>query len=170
MAGFLTPAVVSAQGGHSVWGKGFVQEDMRSFAFAAASLPSGRTFGFALIDNRARQKTFLMSIECLAVDGNQAVLIGTIVWSTVPTDVGLPALFGVEDNDAGRRRSKPDRLTNVLGFVVGDDFNKDHTVDELCELAEDGTLIPIDDIEQALELEYSFPSLIELAFGDVAVR
>lgn len=49
-----------------------------------------------------------MSIECIAVEQNQSVLIGRVLWSTEPTEIGIPVFFGVEDNGEGRKQKKPD--------------------------------------------------------------
>jgi hypothetical protein len=179
VSGLRLEVKVSANGLHLASGVGAqvstegLVTTVRSFAFSALSLSNGKAVGANLIDIRQTNgvsRSFLMSIESMAVEGKQAVLIGTVLWSTRPTEIGLPAIFGVEDNGAGKKQTQPDRLTNVLGFSVSDNVLPDYTVKQLSKLAANGVLIPIDGITQALGLNFGFPPLTNLTLGNIVVK
>lgn len=100
--------IESANGsGHSARPAGFIT----TFTFNAVKRADGRVTGQALYQNGIRLK---VEIDCLAVDGNVAVLSGTLKQHSNPMWVGAGGYFVVEDNGEGVQAS-PDRVSALWG-------------------------------------------------------
>jgi hypothetical protein len=86
---------------------------LRTFAFEAHKASAGTVSGQAQLDNRAIPGRVHISIDCVNVIGNIAILSGAVTYSTeAGVSVGDAAIFGAEDNGEGAPAS-PDRLTIV---------------------------------------------------------
>lgn len=143
---------------------------IRNLVFSAQSFRNGTALGIGVLDIRrsnGTSKTALLSIQSIAVERNQSVLIGRILWSSEATEIGIPAIFGVEDNGEGRKQKNPDRMTTILGFVVGDAFTPDYTIEQLSDLARDGALTPIN-FGEDLQLGFELP-LVNLTLGNIQI-
>ena len=125
--------------------------------FGAVKNQQGRVNGQIEARNLTQGWRIHGVIECLVVQGNQAVMLGTVTQSSDPDDhhlsVGLAFLLLVEDNGEGAN-AEPDGVS-LLGFgtpYTSPDLTEGgfeqlegwiRTVDAFCGLAEDGFFFPI---------------------------
>ncbi len=132
---------VSRASGHGnlrVDGDGNPTEALRTFSFVAVRHPDGTVVGQAELQNRSDGLRVHVAIDCMAIDGNQASLVGYVTQSNNPefAAVGDGAIFGVEDNGEGRG-DEPDRISFLFPF-----FPEDH--DLVCELNDAGAYFPVE--------------------------
>ncbi len=113
MAALGQPGVLeSANGtGHSARPDGSVNV----IAFNAVKQVDGAVTGQLILQNRYFDTRLKMTIDCLAIDGNVAVMSGVSTQFTFPQFVGVGVWFVVEDNGEGVN-APPDRATGVYAF------------------------------------------------------
>ena len=115
LAGMGTTAgngvVASATGaGHSTF-----SGEQRTFAFSARKYADGSVKGELQLDNRAQDRRFHMTLDCLVVSGNKAWASGIVDSSTIDSDVGTQWDVEVVDNGEGAN-AVTDRITLVYIF------------------------------------------------------
>lgn len=141
--GFLTGIVVAAAlvatataaggDGAAASGSGNVTigDANRTFSFTARQYPDGSVKGEAELHARQfpvpiPQGAFgHLTIDCLRVVGNVAIMSGTFTSSSLSVIVGAGGIFAVEDN-GNNGKPNPDRMSEVL--VEGLDYT-DSTLD-----------------------------------------
>jgi hypothetical protein len=90
---------------------------VNTFVFNVLKKADGTVKGQHTVQVRWRGGSFWKSdIDCMAVDGNVAVLSGTIRHSSLPQFVGLGGWFAVEDNGEGEDAS-PDMSTGFFAIL-----------------------------------------------------
>jgi hypothetical protein len=118
MIAVATPA--PADGPTSSTGNGQLTAggELRTFAYTAITGPDGNIKGQAQLFNRAQGNKIHISINCLNVVGNTAVVGGIIVKSTGGAFDNWTGVFAVEDNGEGN--SDPaDRLSLTFPYPPG---------------------------------------------------
>lgn len=96
--------------GHGNWD---IEGDLRTFSFTAVEHADGTVKGEAELNNRSYPVRLHWKNDCLKFEGgNRAIVSGWITESSIPELVGLPIVFGVEDNGEGRK-ADPDRITGA---------------------------------------------------------
>jgi hypothetical protein len=76
-------------------------DEQRTFTFTARKYADGSVKGEVQLNNRAQDRVFHMTLDCLVVNGNKAYASGVVDRSTISTDVGLTWTFEVVDNGEG---------------------------------------------------------------------
>ncbi|MDH3297343.1 MAG: hypothetical protein OEM96_03540 [Gemmatimonadota bacterium] len=90
---------------------------MNSFAFNALKKADGTVKGQVTLQVRVGHiATWKLDVDCLAVDGNVAVLSGTIIHSSFPQFVGFGGWTALQDNGEGGSAS-PDMSTSVWAIL-----------------------------------------------------
>jgi hypothetical protein len=115
-------AVAQADGGMgvmaSVAGNGHFapfDDDINSFMFNAKEKADGTVKGQATMQIRVHGTFWKLDIDCLAVNGNQAVVSGVVTETNTPY-VGVGGWFAMEDNGEGGN-AEPDRITGFWGIL-----------------------------------------------------
>lgn len=109
-----TPAAASVEASATGSGHTTVLGENRTFAFTARQFDDGTVKGQAQIQARQLDSKLHIDIDCLRVQGNTAVLSGTVVRSDNPLFEGQTAIFTVQDN--GERANDPPDLIS-LAFI-----------------------------------------------------
>ena len=105
--------VASATGsGHTT-----VAGELRTFSFTAQLDSTGQATGTAQVNNREVGEMFQLSVDCLKVVGNVAIVSGVFTRHTDAHAVGLTGVFAVQD--AGEGSPSPDLITQVFFFEPG---------------------------------------------------
>ena len=94
-----------------------VAGELRTFSFVATTGANGAATGMAQVNNRMVGEMFLLSVDCLKVVGNLAIVSGVITRHTDTHAIGLTGIFAVQD--AGEGSPSPDRITQVFFFEPG---------------------------------------------------
>jgi hypothetical protein len=90
--------------------------ELRTFSFTAVTHKDGTVTGEAELDNRSTGNTIHLSINCLTVSGNKALVSGVVTNSHGPDDfVGWIGTFEVIDNGEGAN-DPADRISLVFLF------------------------------------------------------
>lgn len=110
VAGPVVPAATGA--GHTL-----VAGALRTFSFLAWRDADGTAHGTAEIYNRLVNEKFAVSVDCLKLIGNVAIMSGTISRHDDPQAVGLTGVFAVID--AGEGGGATDSVTQVHFFLPG---------------------------------------------------
>ena len=106
--GAATPSARSLPGIHIATGHSTLTDPdgrTRTFSFGAIQLRDGRVIGQASLKTFGGER-FRLSLNCMHVDGNQAIIGGVITQSTIPEAVGSTGVFAAQDN--------PDLVTFLL--------------------------------------------------------
>jgi hypothetical protein len=111
---FAAPASAASPPLATGSGHTIVDGKLRTFSFAARQDRDGVDRGTAEINNRAIGEMFQIDIDCLAVQGNIAVMSGVITRHTDEHAVGLTGIFGVIDGGEGSGAS--DAVSQVFLF------------------------------------------------------
>src|SRR5262245_9113054 len=108
------PIVASATGsGHTT-----VAGELRTFSFVAQLDAGGVATGTAQTNNRMVGEMFQLSIDCLQVVANVAIVSGEFTRHTDTHAIGLTGIFAVVDSGPGS--SEPDQITQVFFFEPGE--------------------------------------------------
>jgi hypothetical protein len=83
-----------------------------TIAFNAVKRADGTVTGQLILQNRYLDNKLKMDVDCLAIDGNVAVMSGVVSQFTYPVWVGSGGWFVAEDNGEGTN-APPDRVTGV---------------------------------------------------------
>jgi len=125
--------------GLSASGQGRIVGTDRVFAFNAVTHPDGRVSGegqLTYTHNGNDVKTHI-TIDCISVSGNEAIMSGTVTNSNaLPDFVGGPCWFKVKDNGEGAN-APPDEMTffifcqsnDISGFCATLTCGVDHEID-----------------------------------------
>lgn len=99
----VPPAAAAERVVHTATGSGHLAIDgeSRTFSFTAREYADGRDDGHAQVHNRSTGAIYKIAVDCLAVFGSAAAVMGTVADSTDPSVLGQPALFGVVDRGEG---------------------------------------------------------------------
>ena len=115
-------------------GNTIVSAALRTFSFTAQLRADGTAQGTAQVDNRAIGEMFQLTIDCLQVVENVAIMSGVITRHTDVTAVGLTGIVGVVD--AGEGSGSPsDSVTQVFFFRPGTVTCQDVTPADVHEFA-----------------------------------
>ena len=135
----------SAHGGNGVvqsaTGSGHFRQgdgNLRTFTASAVKHADGSVSGQAQINNRTLGVKAHISIDCLLIVGNVAVLSGVVTTSSDARRVGSGVFFAMEDNGEGNN-APADRITQA--------FPAPPTIPDLCivvGLPHDGFFGPIE--------------------------
>jgi hypothetical protein len=97
--------------GPSSTGQGKIVGTDRVFAFNATTRPNGTVQGQGTLNRTDTGTKFKFDINCLSVNGNVAIMSGTVTESNAyPNSIGLPCWFKVKDNGEGTN-APPDEIT-----------------------------------------------------------
>jgi len=110
-AGLLIVASATGSGQTTVAG------ELRTFSFVAQFDSAGAASGMAQVNNRSVGEMFQLSVDCLKVVGNVAIVSGVFTRHTDAHAIGLTGIFAVQD--AGEGSPSPDRITQVFFFEPG---------------------------------------------------
>ncbi len=129
------PVVQSATGsGHFRGADG----NLRTFTASAVKHEDGTVTGQSQINNRGLGVSAHISIDCLLIVGNVAVLSGVVTTSSDARRVGIGVFFAMEDNGEGNN-APADRITQA--------FPAPPTIPDLCivvGLLPDDFFVPIE--------------------------
>jgi hypothetical protein len=91
--------------------------ELRTFSFVARMDANGVATGMAQVNNRMVGEMFQLSVDCLKVVGDTAIVGGVFTRHTDTHAVGLTGIFAVRDSGEGS--TAPDRITQVFFFEPG---------------------------------------------------
>jgi hypothetical protein len=118
MVAVATPAPADAPTSSTGNGQLTAGGELRTFAYTAITGPDGNVKGQAQLYNRAQGNKTHISINCLNVVGNTAVVGGIVVKSTGGAFDNWTGVFAVQDNGEGN--SDPaDRLSLTFVYPPG---------------------------------------------------
>ena len=95
-----------------------VDGELRTFSFAAHQDESGNVGGMAQVNNRSIGEMFQMSVDCLNIFDNLAIVSGVITRHTDTHAIGLTGIFAVVDSGEGAN-AQPDYMSQVFFFEPG---------------------------------------------------
>ena len=90
---------------------------LRTFSFVARVGSDGIATGTAQVNNRSVGEMFQLSVDCLKVVGNIAIVSGVFTRHTDAHAMGLTGIFAVQDTGEGSLSR--DRITQVFFFEPG---------------------------------------------------
>ncbi len=104
----------------SVSGAGLttVDGELRTFSFVAHQGEDGEASGMAQINNRSVDEMFQLSVDCLNIFENLAIVSGVITRHTDTHAIGLTGIFAVLDTGEGAN-APPDFISQVFFFEPG---------------------------------------------------
>lgn len=116
----LAPVGAATNVAASVTGSGVTTIDgqLRTFSFVAHQDESGNVGGMAQINNRSVGEMFQMSVDCLNIFDNLAIVSGVITRHTDTHAIGLTGIFAVVDSGEGADAA-PDYISQVFFFEPG---------------------------------------------------